>query len=278
MIMNPSEIRDVFVACMKDEEMISALRDIFTPIIDRAVSAAVKDKDEMIGRLEREIAEQRRTINDLEQYSRKNCINISGLPESTGENVISKVAELGAVVGVDICESDIDTAHRLGNPDKSKTRTVIVKFVRFDKREQLYAARKQIRTARIPSGSSLTAPVLRGVYVTDSLTRANQAVMYAAREMRRADRLFAAWTDSGRMKVRVKRDGPTRVIRSIDDLHELTGADPTRPGSRPAARSASARPDAADTRPDADTAPPGAAAAAAAADGPTLRASVRNKK
>ena len=258
--MNPSEIRDVFVACMRDEEMISALQDIFTPIIDRAVSAAVKDKDEEIGRLRQELAEQRRTINDLEQYSRKNCLNISGIPESSGENVVSKVAELGKAVGVEISQSDIDTAHRLGNPDKSKTRTVIVKFVRFDKREELYAARKQIRTARVPARSTLTAPVLRGVYITDSLTRANQAVMFAAREMRRADRLFAAWTDSGRMKVRIRRDGPTRVIRSIDDLHELTGTSPTPPGAA-AARSASEPPDAAGARPSTAPAPSGNAAA-----------------
>ena len=259
--MTPNEIRDVFVNSMRDEEMIAALRDIFTPIIDKAVAEAVKAKDEEIGKLKQELAEQRRVINDLEQYSRKNCLNIAGIPECSGENINSKVAELGRAVGVQINDLDIDTAHRLGNPERSRNRAVIVKFVRLDKREELYAARKRIRTAQVPPGSTLTEATLRGVYVSDSLTRANQAVMFAAREMKRADRLFAAWTDSGRMKVRIRRDGPTRVIRSIDDLHELTGGDAAPRGS-------------AATRPGAAPAPPGAAvttAAAAAAAAPNLR-------
>ena len=222
-VMSPEEFRDLFLQSLRDPATISAFGDIFKPIVDSAVAEAVKAKDEQISRLEAELLEQKEKYNDLEQYSRKNCVNISGLPETPNEDLTSKVIQLGTALGVPISANDIDTAHRLGNPARSRNRTCIVKFVRFDKRQEVYAARKKLRDDTVRSALDTTGD---GILITENLTRANQEVMYAARQLKRGGKLFAVWSDAGRMKVRTHRDAPTKIIKKITDLRQLVGDDP----------------------------------------------------
>ena len=122
--------------------------------------------------------------------------------------------ELGTALGVPITVADIDTTHRLGNPASSRNRTCIVKFVRFDKRQELYAARRRLQDYSVRSALNTT----EGVFITENLTRTNQDVMYAARQLKRDGKLFAVWSDTGRMKVRTERDAPTRIVKKKDDL------------------------------------------------------------
>ena len=80
--------------------MIAALQSILTPIVNQAVAEAVKAKDEEIKRLKRELAESELKIDELERYSiKKNSLNITGLPETSGESTLPLVRDLGAMIG-----------------------------------------------------------------------------------------------------------------------------------------------------------------------------------
>ncbi|KAF0288668.1 hypothetical protein FJT64_012974 [Amphibalanus amphitrite] len=120
----------------------------------------------------------------------------------------------------------IDVAHRLGNKNRSGTRPVIVKFTRFEKRQELYAARKRIRSAELGRGSPITATEAENVFIADSLTKHNQSIMFAARQLKRKGKLFATWSDTGKLKVRVTSEAPTKIIKSLADLQKLVGDDP----------------------------------------------------
>ncbi|KAF0290387.1 hypothetical protein FJT64_011403 [Amphibalanus amphitrite] len=122
--------------------------------------------------------------------------------------------------------NDIDVAHRLGNKNRSGTRPVIVKFTRFEKRQELYAARKRIRSAELGRGSPITATEAENVFIADSLTKHNQSIMFAARQLKRKGKLFATWSDTGKLKVRVTSEAPTKIIKSLADLQKLVGDDP----------------------------------------------------
>lgn len=61
--------------------------------------------------------------------------------------------------------------------------------------------------------------------MTDNLTRENQYIMYKARQYRKDGQLFAAWSDVGKLKVRLREGGSTTVIRSLSDLDKLVGRD-----------------------------------------------------
>ena len=61
------------------------------------------------------------SFNELEQYSRRDCMEIRGIPEissDTREDTNEIVVELGRKIGVDLKKEDISTSYRL--PSKRK--------------------------------------------------------------------------------------------------------------------------------------------------------------
>ncbi|KAF0299760.1 hypothetical protein FJT64_027593 [Amphibalanus amphitrite] len=199
---------------LKDPEVISIFQEqVVLPIVSREL-ASLRE-----AAYERDIA-----INELEQYSRKNNVVISGLHEHQNESPAGMVVELGRILDVDIRPGDIDAAHRFGRPNNGKPRPIVVRFVTHTKRDQFYRERKNLRDTAPPNDSMLTRRMLKDVFVADNLTRYNSAVMFAARELKREGRIGSCWTDSGKMKVKTGgRDSPTKIVRSAADLRRLVG-------------------------------------------------------
>jgi hypothetical protein len=86
------------------------------------------------------------SVNDLEQYSRRECLEIQGIPLKNFDDTNSIVVNVGELMGINIKEEDISVSHRL--PIRSNYRgnkadpTIIVKFVRRHTKEIFYRARK----------------------------------------------------------------------------------------------------------------------------------------
>ena len=53
-----------------------------------------------------------------------------------------------------------------------------------------------------------------------------QERLYAARQLKRKGKLFATWSDAGKLKVRVTAESGTVVVKTLDDLRKLVGDDP----------------------------------------------------
>ena len=51
--------------------------------------------------------------NDLEQYTRRECVEIRGVPQKPDESTNTIVKEVGKAVGVEIADIDISVSHRL---------------------------------------------------------------------------------------------------------------------------------------------------------------------
>ena len=81
----------------------------------------------------------------MNQYGRRDCCEISGLPVEHGEDTNKLVINLGSQMGLNLTESDISVSHRLPNNNSYSSRLkqgkvnrvsqipkLIVKFVRRD--------------------------------------------------------------------------------------------------------------------------------------------------
>jgi len=53
------------------------------------------------------------SLNNLEQYSHRQCIEISGIPEAEDKNTKEIAIKVGSLTGVDITESNLSLSHRL---------------------------------------------------------------------------------------------------------------------------------------------------------------------
>ena len=66
--------------------------------------------------IERSLESVTRANNDLEQYTRRECVEIRGIPVAatpSEEQTNNIVKDLGKLLGVDITENDISVSHRL---------------------------------------------------------------------------------------------------------------------------------------------------------------------
>ena len=222
-----------FKEFLSDPDCISLLQAALAPTIALAVAEVEKKKDAEIAKRDRQIdhlkqqlSTMRDEINEQDQYSRRNCLLISGLPERDNEETDDLVKDLGKAAGVNISDSDIDRSHRIGAKRNGSTRQLIVKLATFNKREQLYRNRKDLRSGRVPHHQILTADTLSRTYLSDSLSKQNQQTMFVCRALKRKGVISRAWTDACVMKIKVTETSPTRKIKSAKDLHEIAGDDP----------------------------------------------------
>lgn len=79
--------------------------------------------------LENDNVKLRSELNDLQQYSRRNNVEIKGIPEVEGENLLGLVTKIGMRLDVRIDPADVDICHRTGKKQEGHgTRPIIAKF------------------------------------------------------------------------------------------------------------------------------------------------------
>ena len=50
-------------------------------------------------------------INNMQQYSRRDCVEIAGVPQQLGENTNDLVMKVGLLIGISLSETDISVSH-----------------------------------------------------------------------------------------------------------------------------------------------------------------------
>ena len=90
-----------------------------------------------------------------EQYSRRNRLLIHGITEGNQENTDGSALEIfREKLDIELTQTDIDRAYRIGKSDKrsSRPRPVIVKFIRYNDKKKMFSKKKQLKN----SGMSIT--------------------------------------------------------------------------------------------------------------------------
>ena len=130
------------------------------------------------------------TVNDLEQYGRRNSVRIFGIEENKNETC-EETAKIAAEVlnhhipDLFIRRQDVDIAHRL--PQKKpgpRPRPIIMKFVSRMTRDLAFRGRKHLK------GTNL--------YINEDLTRVNQHILACVRK-KQSDEVESAWSNNGRI-------------------------------------------------------------------------------
>ena len=99
-------------------------------------------------------------VDKQEQYSRRNCLLLRGIPENKNEKTDDLcLATINEHLELAIIEADIERTHRIGKPRDAgqKSRPIIVKFVRYNDRKNVFNRRKKLKGKNISIMESLTA-------------------------------------------------------------------------------------------------------------------------
>ncbi|KAH7933128.1 hypothetical protein HPB49_008893 [Dermacentor silvarum] len=79
-------------------------------------------------RLLKDLREVKKDLVDLQQHSRKNNLEVKGIPVAPDENLASTMKTIAVCVGSEIQDSDIEVIHRVPTKDKAK-QNIVVRFV-----------------------------------------------------------------------------------------------------------------------------------------------------
>ena len=168
--------QDVYESCKMD--------------IDKAAesTAALQAQIASMERTQQSLTDE---IDELEQYSRRNCLVVHGLPENSdaagNENTTEAFLKVAGSLGVHLDAGCIDRSHRMGrtSPESAGTRNprpVIVKFTSYEPRRAVFTSKRKLKGTHI--------------VITENLTRRRVDLLRKARD---SPNVEASWTSDGRI-------------------------------------------------------------------------------
>ena len=98
--------------------------------------------------------------DEMEQYSRRNCLVLHGISEAPNENTDRLFIDtVSSKLNITLNTGDLDRSHRIGSKNHSagRPRAIIVKFARYNTRAAVYRAKKLLKNTKIMITESLTA-------------------------------------------------------------------------------------------------------------------------
>ena len=106
----------------------------------------IQEVSKFRGTLEKQLTKIQLAMDDIEQYSRRNCLLFNGIQEQeeSHENTYLIVVNICRKnLGVNLSLGDLDRTHRLGRKRSStdKPRPIIVKFVNYHDRDDVFESK-----------------------------------------------------------------------------------------------------------------------------------------
>lgn len=182
-----------------DSKLLSALEE-------------VKELQESKRALERENIALRRRIDDLEQSSLEKSLEIRGVPETQGENLMSVISDVMQKLGTNIKPEHINKAYRYGSKQK-RDRCILVDFVRKGDRDEVIRERRVRRDFKI--NNQLT-------FINEALTPNNRKLFALARAAKKnAPGFKYLWVRDGRILARKNDDSLIFRVSSEDDVNKI---------------------------------------------------------
>ena len=97
----------------------------------------IKENEDLVARQGNALYDPECNIDQINQYLRQDCLEITGIPVIPEDNPKLLAMKLSSLLGVELNENSISMAHQLPDTKKIKNR-VIAKFIHRDTREKVY--------------------------------------------------------------------------------------------------------------------------------------------
>ena len=155
--------------------------------------------------LENKVLSLEISSNHLEQYGRRNNLEISGIADDVSdENLECKVIEVLKEIQVDVATSDIEACHRIGKSKNSSKKT-IVRFVNRKHAKKALLNRKNLR-------KSVNC---KGIFINENLTKVNNSIAYNCRKLKRNDMIEKTYSREGVIHISGPKINNGKVIKVL---------------------------------------------------------------
>lgn len=210
------EIQSLKASLAVKEKEIKDLKDVMKTLEDKTDPleeriATLEEKVEKLTKMnERVDALEERAVtleskqDDLEQYTRRNSVRISGISETPNEDIYTRTIETlntAMVLNPPLDVSHIDRLHRVGRSKSDGTpRQVLVKFTSYQHRQRIMKKRSVLKNAGSP------------LFINEDLTKKRANLLWCCRRAKHNLQLKDCWTSDGRVLIKDLSDNILRVI------------------------------------------------------------------
>ncbi|XP_044748813.1 uncharacterized protein LOC123309666 [Coccinella septempunctata] len=201
-----------------DSEMVSILRLLRKEKVDKLTIENQQMKSDF------ETLNSR--LNDLEQASRMNNLEIQGVQERENENLFQIMNKVCSTLNIPVVEGDFERIHRVRSNSKyspkDKPKNIIVTCSSRRLKDSILLANKRLRTQTNSKSSALSVEGLSNdIYINEHLTLANKILHKETREVARKRGIKFVWVRDGRVFARKTEASPILHIRGTCMLQKL---------------------------------------------------------
>ena len=173
--------------------------------------------------LQKQLTYESTMRNNLEQYGRRQMVEINGIPSTENEDCVKTVSKLAKMIAVpNFTPNKIDVAHRIS---PLKDSPIIVKFNTRTDRNNFFESRKNLKGKTIADlgfRTPNTSPVKGNkIFVNESLTTSNKTLFKAVRERCNEKSYDFFWSRNGSIYARKNKDTNAIKITIQDDLKKI---------------------------------------------------------
>lgn len=156
-------------------------------------------------------------LNDLEQYSRMNNIEIQGIPEKNNESVVKIVESLCQFVDHPIDANAVEAVHRVQTYNVNAPKSIIVRFLSRKARDEVLLAAKVKRSQLGVTGRALPFEGGR-VFINEHLTPENKKLFREVRLAATEKGYKYVWINNANILVRKDERSKIKTIKNTDQL------------------------------------------------------------
>ena len=157
--------------------------------------------------LKEEIYQLQCDVDEVQQYLRRDCLEITGIPFQRDEEPAKIITEMCSAMEIDVKDHEISIAHRLPDTKSAKDR-LIVKFVQRTTKDKIYNNRKKIQgksAKNLPSfKGNQSSPRLPRIFINESLTSYRKKLFNKMYNFKKNNNFKYIWTING--KIYLKQD------------------------------------------------------------------------
>ena len=162
-----------------------------------------KDKNKLLYKVDKLKIE----LTELNQYGRRESIEISNIPESIHQKVLEDyVIKLLKSIKVDVTHYDIVAVYRLGKRS-GKPRNVIIRFLN---RKSAFLSLKNRRLLK--NGE------YRGCYISENLCPYNRKLFNRLYKMKKSGDIHHVWSYNGSIYMTIDDNGDAKHVQHSSDI------------------------------------------------------------
>ena len=195
-----------------------------------------------------ESSDLRSAIDNQAQYTRRECLEIRGVPVTSGEDTNEIVKKIGTLIDVDINDTNISISHwiSLANNGESgsipiRHSVIVVKFTNRRIRDRFYKARPKLKCYNIID-IGLGRHGESNIFIQESLKGAKRKLLKNCLQFHKDQNFKFILTYYGVIYLRRKEHTPASRITSVGDLEGLQPRRSTSESTSTATTEVSAQP------------------------------------